>query len=54
MERASTSRSDQVTSGQPQGHTYFPNARDFSFLYPVFNDVTHHHTERTGEVTAYE
>ncbi len=56
---ASTSRlprSDQATPSQPQGqptYTFFPNARDISILNSVFNDITHHHTERTGDYLSY-
>ncbi|KAF8347420.1 hypothetical protein F5887DRAFT_1131099 [Amanita rubescens] len=35
-----------TTLGQPQGHTFFPNARNFSIVGAVFNDV-HHHAEGT-------
>src|SRR6266550_3035038 len=49
-------RSDQTTPSQPQGqptYRFFPNARDISILNSVFNDVTHHHTERTGDYLSY-
>ncbi|KAF8347570.1 hypothetical protein F5887DRAFT_35858 [Amanita rubescens] len=43
---------DQTTLGQPQGHptyTFFPNARDFSIVGAIFNDVHHdHHAEGTA------
>ena len=53
MAHPSTSRlqgSDQTTLGLPQGqpaYTFFPNARDFSIVGAVFNDV-HHHAEGTA------
>ncbi len=42
----------QTTLGQPQAQSpypFFPNARDFSIVGAVFNDV-HHHAEGTGNV----
>ena len=48
--------SNQATLGQPQGqptYSILPNARDFSIVGSVFNDIhgdVHHHTERTGDI----